>query len=270
MTKSGIYLKKEDKKDIFHNALIQLLEKEAISLYDENRGSFINFLWGYFDYRIKDELRNFVKTNKYERLVDKIDLLDEDSNKIEEDLDSTRDLKSELSMEEKVDSSSVLEDFKDYLSLERSGDVLVSIVDMLMQKFKKKEIAERLGNVDKSRVSHHLVRIIKTLKEYAEESENDTLLASIEEAILRRKSAEEEPNLLLEILDIYDQKLENAESSYTAGEDNVKLAERVPVGETIKIKRKPMPNFEDLTKQVVQDPEKSGSKATEDVEAYLQ
>lgn len=256
-------LDKDTKEDIFYNALVKIGENQnVIRGFNPEKGSFLNYFWAMFTNTIRNELRD-AKSGKYERSLKQINLGD---SIVEEQL------VSETDVEEEVTSKEVLADFKEYLSLQKSGNTLVEIVNMLLEKVSRKEICEKL-DVHKTRVHQLVQKIIEHLKSYAKEAENSVLLESISEATKKKSAAEESEDISLfkKIFDLYSEKLEEGEhtaSGETTAEQN-KLAERVPVGEVIKIKRRPLPNFEELTKKVVQDPEKSSKQAVEDVEAYL-
>jgi len=260
---SELSVENDVKEDIFYNALVKLGEKDVVKNFNSEKGSFVNYLWAAFTNAIRNEVRNFLNTREYERQLKKLTL---DDSSVEEEIPAKENI------EEEVTSKEVLEDFKEYLSLQANGDKLITVIDLLLNQFKQSEIAQKM-DVHKTRIHQLIQFIINHLKTYARQADNTLLLESIAKVTNKRVAKEEDVDFstLKKIFDTYSEKIQEGEhiaSGETTAEQN-KLAERVPVGDVIKIKRKPLPNFEELTKKVVQDPEKSSSQAVEDVEEYL-
>jgi RNA polymerase sigma factor (sigma-70 family) len=258
----------EDKEDIFFNALITLWEKDTLDRYNSEKGNFQNYIWGCFHNALRNEIRKFQSSAKYER---KPTPFTEEYNKnLNSELDMLTTETPQNNPADIVEANEMWEDFKDYVSIQPRAEMMLSVLKYLPERVKKVEIAKDLG-VSSAYISQTIKKIISLLKEYAEESDNPVLVGAISAAEQRKKGTEEDSDwqLLQSIYDIFEED-SSEDVEHTAADESEKTAERVPVGETIRIKRRPMPDFEELTKKVVQDPERSASQAEEDITSYFQ
>ena len=272
LSKSSYPLTKEDKEDIFHEALLRLGSTDVIGGFDFSKGRILNFLWGSFYNHMRNGLRDHIQKIKNQVVLKNRLPVEGDPLSTDEYLDVLGEKHSpKPTVEDTVTADQVIEDFKEYLEVQERGDILISILEMLPQKYKMSDIARKF-NVPQSTISEYMKKFVRHLKLYAMESHNDLLLSAVKDQESRRNSSVtasvDDLESIRNIFKTYKEKAGSSDITAESG-DNKKISERVPVGETIKIERKPLPNFEDLTKQVVQDPEKSSSQASKDVESYL-
>lgn len=268
LSKNSEILSKEDKEDIFQNVIARIFsERDLVEQYDESRGPFINFFWGCLYNEFMKEIRNFYRT---ERPSHKINLRGpSDDMSLSEEEQLTYLSSPGESAESALSTKDLLKNFQEFLRTKLNSDILIGIAKGFENSDRRVDIAKDLG-ISKENLNYHVIRFVKYLREYAIISDNETLLAAIEEGMSKNRKegrVAAESDLLSEIFDNYK---DQSGQSERVGESKEKLAERVPVGSTIRIKRRELPSFEDLTKQVVQDPERSATQATKDVEAYLQ
>lgn len=270
LNKAGLNFTKEDKEDVFHDALIALEESEAILNFDESKGSFVNFIWGVFRNYLRNAISAKINALKHETTLQEVEDGDSDKDFIpSEEQIGLRKLKEspQQTPEEQVAVTDLFDDLKKYLISKKHGREFTTIIDMLPKGYTQNEIAKNLG-MSSSNVTYLIKKLIPYLQEYAEKTNNDLFLSAIKDGISRRTSsvtAKEELDVLKNIFKNYENQKGQSE---IVGE--TKMAERVPVGETIRIKRKLLPNLEEITQKVVQDPELSTAQAKKDVEAYLQ
>lgn len=271
ITRSGFTFTNEDREDIFQIALTSLTQDPFLSKYTPEKGSFTNFLFGVFF----NHVRNAIRTHTHSgRLPETTSPVTEDGTSVMEFMQDPA-----LSVEDTVTSRQVVADFREYLQYQARGDILLAILDGLSLGYTQTEIAQKVGLAPSS-LTPYTKRVLIHLRDYALESQNDNLLTAMEAAAARKnlKLAAEVDyyEVLRDVFQSYDPELIGHVATDTEPDTNEvktreeeKVAERVPVGETIRIQRKPMPSFEEITRKVVQDPEKSSNQASEDVESYL-
>ncbi|MFA5071091.1 MAG: hypothetical protein WC511_01820 [Candidatus Pacearchaeota archaeon] len=261
-SKSPIRITEEDREDLFHTALVETLTPEVISKFDFNRNE---NLAGYLAYNFQRFLISRVQ--RFQNKKYKEDVPPKDSEFSEEDRleylnEQTSRSKEHAPIHDVVEYNILMEDIHDFLEAQKNGELYNKILNSLLEGYSKKEIASQVGLTVTS-FSNYLNRMYALLEEYATESENDLLMALLKQYRGKKAAQKEDKDGLYHVFNDYAKQT-------GVKEESMKLAERVPVGETITIQRKPLPDLENLTKQVVQDPEKSSAQATKDVETYFQ
>lgn len=258
-----VQIDEEDKEDLFRQSLYEVVTPESIARFDPLRNdNFIGYVTSNFIKHLKSRLAVFQSHQKLEKSgpKDPEHTQDEYLDFVNQQTERSRD---HAPTEDVVEYKLLMEDLKDFLEVQKYGDIFVTILEGLQKGYKKNELAHQLG-LGPSSFTNYLKRFQKSLEEYAKESENNLLFSLIKEYAMKKQSAEED------VYDKYMQMFKKYKEKTPEDKPAEKMAERVPVGETITIKRKPIPNLEELTKNVVQDPNKSSAQATEDVETYLQ
>lgn len=261
---SGAEVPYDMREDLMHDALIKTATEDVLRKFDSTKANLLTYLARVFRFRIIDEVRRYkTQESGIEQAPKDSDVNEE--RRLEYLNEQTERTVEHAPTEEKVNFKLLIEDFEDFLSSQKRGEILVAILKGTLSGEKLGDIASKL-KMHQSQLSRYVKEFKDYLLEYAKESENDLLYGMALEFMRKKTSAESDDyDTLQKLIQEYQK-----HPSVEAGEEKEKLATRVPVGETITIKRKPIPSLENLTKEVVQDPTISTNQATENVDTYLQ